>query len=82
MSNPQLTEEMQRIIEVANELLSGEGTAGSTSEVIAAAFILNDAKYLPASYPNMVEAWERLGHWQELVRHIQQHYMHLIHFRA
>lgn len=82
MSKPKLTDEMQRIIEVANDLLSGEGTAGSTSEVIAAAFILNDAKYLPDSYPNIVEAWQRLGHWQEHVNVIQAHYMHLVQFRA
>lgn len=82
MTTPILTADMKRIIEVTNELLSKEGTAGSTSEIIAAAFILNDVNCLPPSYPNMVEAWQRLGLWQEYVHIIREHYRHLVHFKA
>jgi hypothetical protein len=82
MTTPVLNADMARIIEVTNELLNKEGTAGSTGEIIAAAFILDDASYLPNSYPNMIDAWDRLGAWQEYVRVIRAHYRHLIVFKA
>jgi hypothetical protein len=77
-TNP-VNSEQQRIISVANELITDHATGGSTSEQIAAAFILNNPEYLPGSYPVMVEAWDRLGdEWQQHVRTIREHYRHLI----
>ena len=74
-----MNSQQQRIISVANELITHNATAGSTSERIAAAFILNNPDYLPDSYPVMVEAWDRLGEeWQQHVRTIRQEYTHLI----
>ena len=74
-----MNSKQQRIIEVANELLSDNATAASTSEQIAAAFILNEPQYLPAMYVNIVQAWDRLGQeWQQHVRVIQQDHSHLI----
>jgi len=69
-----MNEDIQRIIEVANELLSDGVTAGSTSEQIAAAIILNDMIYLPSDYYNVFSASERLGEqWQGHVKQAQQH---------
>jgi len=82
MTTPALNADMKRIIEVTKELLHQQGTAGSTSEVIAAAFILDDVSCLPNSYPNMIDAWDRLGEWQYYVRVIREHYRHLIVFKA
>ena len=74
-----MNSEQQRIIEVANELKQYKSTGGSTSERIAAAFVLNDLQYLPGMYANIVEAWDRLGHeWQQHVRDIQHDHSHLI----
>ena len=74
-----MNSKQQRIIEVANELLSDNATAASTSEQIAAAFILNEPQYLPAMYVNIVQAWDRLDQeWQQYVRVIQQDHSHLI----
>jgi hypothetical protein len=74
-----MNSEQQRIIEVANELLAYNCTGGSTSEQIAAAFILNDTQYLPVMYSNITQAWERLGsEWQHHVKTIQHNYSHLI----
>lgn len=71
--------EIEKIIEVAIDLKATGGTPASTGERIAAAFVLNDQKYLPSYYDDMVEAWDRLGHeWQQYVRLIKQDYMHLI----
>jgi len=67
-----------KIIDVARELKAHGSTAASTGEQIAAAFVLNEQKYLPANYTDMVEAWERLYEWQEHVKLIKENYMHLI----
>jgi hypothetical protein len=69
---------MQCIITTANELLSNGQSGGSTGETIAAALVLNEPAYLPYGYANIVDAWERLGHWQGYIPLIQRHYMHLI----
>jgi hypothetical protein len=71
--------EIVKIIEVANSLKTTGGTASSTGEWIAAAFVLNRPDYLPSYYDDMVEAWDRLGdEWQGYVRLIKRDYMHLI----
>ena len=71
--------EIEKIIEVAIELKTTGGTPASTSERIAAAFVLNRPDYLPRLYDDMVEAWDRLDdEWQEYVRLIKREYMHLI----
>lgn len=68
-----------KIIEVARELREHGSAPASTGERIAAAFVLNRPEYLPAAYPDMVEAWDRLGEeWQHHVRRIKYDYMHLI----
>lgn len=76
-----LNDDIKRIIEVANDLLIDGTTAGSTSEQIAAAFVLNDMQYLPGCYTNICEAWARLGHWQEYVNTINDHYRHLLRYK-
>ncbi len=70
--------EIEKIINVANELQRTGSTAASTSERIAAAFVLNRMEYLPDMYSNVIDAWERLDNWQGLVKRIQRDYMHLI----
>lgn len=71
--------EIEKIIEVANTLKATGRTGASTSERIAAAFVLNRPDFLPSSYPDMVEAWDRLGdEWQQYVRQIKRDYLHLI----
>jgi hypothetical protein len=70
--------EIQRIIDVANELVLDGRSAGSTSEIIAAAFILNDMDKLPAGYHIVVDAWARLGDWQGYVGLIRREYRHLL----
>jgi len=71
--------EIEKIIEVATSLNQTGGTAASTGERIAAAFVLNRLEYLPDYYSDAVEAWDRLGEdWQEHVRLIKHEYMHLI----
>jgi hypothetical protein len=82
MSRTKLNAQMRRVIEVSNELLTHKSTSGSTGEIIAAAFILNDMTYLPASYTNVVDAWQRLGDWQEYVHIIREAHMHLIQLKA
>ena len=65
-----------RIIKVAQELLEHGSSAASTGEVIAAAFVLNRQDLLPASYPVMFEAWERLGpEWQRYVADIRDRHL-------
>ena len=79
MEKQNLPWEIEKIIEVAISLNTTGGTAASTSERIAAAFVLNNPIYLPSYYSDMVEAWDRLGdEWQHYVRLIKQDYMHLI----
>jgi hypothetical protein len=73
-----MNDEIRRIIEVVNELATEGETGGSTSEVIAAAFILNDMSKLPAGYPVVIEAWARLGDWQGYVQLIREQYRHLL----
>lgn len=70
--------QIEKIIEVANCLQTTGSTGASTSERIAAAFVLNRQDYLPEAYSDMVEAWDRLDDWQGHVRLIKQEYMHLI----
>ena len=71
--------EIEKIIEVANQLQRTGRTPASTGERIAAAFVLNRMEYLPDMYSDTVEAWDRLGHeWQGYVRLIKCDYMHLI----
>jgi hypothetical protein len=71
--------EIEKIIEVANQLQRTGSTAASTGERIAAVFVINRQEYLPACYSDMVEAWDRLGEeWQQYVRVIKYDYMHLI----
>ena len=71
--------DIQKIIEVAVSLKATGRTSASTGERIAAAFVLNNPAYLPDSYSDMVEAWDRLDErWQAYVRLIKRDYMHLI----
>ena len=69
--------EIEKIINVANELASQGSTGASTGEQIAAAFVLNRMEFLPASYQDAVEAWDRLDDaWQNYVRIIKRDYPH------
>jgi hypothetical protein len=69
--------EIEKIIEVANCLASTGSSGASTGERIAAAFVLNCMEFLPASYPDAVEAWDRLdSEWQDYVRLIKRDYRH------
>ena len=71
--------QIEKIIEVANCLQTTGSTAASTGERIAAAFVLNRPDYLPNSYSDIVEAWDRLDDdWQHYVRLIKRQHMHLI----
>jgi hypothetical protein len=71
--------EIDKIINVCNELQTKGRTGASTGERIAAAFVLNRSDYLPASYSDMVDAWQRLDEdWQGYVLRIKRDYMHLI----
>jgi hypothetical protein len=71
--------QIEKIIEVANGLQATGSTAASTGERIAAAFVLNRMDYLPDSYRDAVEAWDRLDdEWQQYVRIIKRNYLHLI----
>jgi len=71
--------EIDKIIEVAISLNKTGGTAASTGERIAAAFVLNRLDYLPDRYRDAVEAWDRLDQdWQDYVRLIKRNYMHRI----
>ncbi len=70
--------EIAKIIDVSIALNLTGSTAASTSERIAAAFVLDRQDYLPEGY-DLVEAWDRLGsQWQQHVRLIKREYMHLI----
>lgn len=60
--------EIGKIINVANELACTGSSAGSTGEVIAAAFVLNRMEFIPHGY-SVIEAWERLDErWQGYVK--------------
>ena len=68
---------IEKIIEVAICLHRTGKTGASTSEHIAAAFVLNDMAYLPCGYEEVTTAWDRLGaDWQQLVRIIRNDYRH------
>ncbi len=69
--------EIEKIINVANELVSTDNTEASTSEQIAAVFVLDRMEFLPKGY-SVIEAWERLDNWQHYVKLIKRDYMHLI----
>jgi hypothetical protein len=69
--------EIEKIINVANELACNGSTGGSTSEVIAAAFVLDRMEFLPNGY-TVIEAWERLDNWQPLVKKIKAEYQDLL----
>jgi len=73
-----LSWEITKIIKVANQLNRTGQTSGSTSERIAAAFVLNDMNLLPESYQDVAEAWQRLDNWQDHVIQIKQNYIHLL----
>ena len=70
--------QIEKIIEVANCLQINGSSGASTSEIIAAAFVLNRIEFLPAGYTDIIEAWDRLGEWQYYVRLIKCEYMHEI----
>lgn len=71
--------QIEKIIEVANCLQRTGRSGASTSEMIAAAFVLNRQDLLPDGYSDMIEAWHRLGsEWQGYVMIIKGEYMHLI----
>ncbi len=71
--------QIEKIINVANQLQRTGRTGASTGERIAAAFVINRPEYLPANYSDMVEAWDRLDdEWQAYIRIIKQDYMHMI----
>ena len=74
----QHTETVKQLINIARHLHQTGRSGASTGEQIAAAFILNEPKYLPDNYQDMVEAWERLDSWQKYVKVIKRDYMHLI----
>lgn len=67
--------QIEKIIEVANCLATNGSSAGSTGEVIAAAFVLDRMEFLPAGY-SVIEAWDRLDDWQQYVRIIKRDYQH------
>ncbi len=68
--------QIEKIIEVANQLKRTGRTGASTGERIAAAFVLNRPEFLPAMYDDIVEAWDRLDEeWQDFVRLIKRDHM-------
>ncbi len=69
-----MTWEIDKIISVANNLATTGETSASTGEQIAAAFVMNRMEWLPANYKDVVEAWDRLGDWQEFVRIVKRDY--------
>lgn len=69
--------DIEKIIKVANELSTTNMSGATTSEVIAAAFVLERLEFLPYGY-NVVEAWERLGDKQYLVKEIKEKYHDLL----
>jgi hypothetical protein len=70
--------QIEKIIDTANALQRTGRTGASTGEQIAAAFVLNRMEFLPANYPDVLEAWERLDDWQRFVRIIKRDYRHLL----
>ena len=74
----QHTKTVKQLINITRHLHKTGRSGACTGEQIAAAFILNEPKYLPDNYRDMVEAWERLDNWQKYVKVIKQDYMHLV----
>ncbi len=74
----QLPWQAEKIIYVARCLRHGGSSGASTSEKIAAAFVLNRMDYLPEDYSDVIEAWERLDDWQQVVKYIKRNCMHLV----
>ena len=71
--------QIEKIIEVANQLNRTGSTGASTGERIAAAFVLNRMDYLPANYSDVIDAWDRLDtEWQVYVRRIKREHWHRI----
>ncbi len=72
--------QIEKIINVANELARTGRTAASTSEQIAAVFVLDQDIYLPEPYQNdPLAAWERLGSgWQDYINIIRCYHSHRI----
>ncbi len=71
--------QIEKIIEVAQQLNKTGRTGASTGERIAAALVLNRPDYLPSMYSDVVEAWDRLDdEWQDYVRLIKREYGHLV----
>ena len=70
--------EIEKIINVANELASTGSSAGSTGEQIAAAFVLDRMEFILHGY-SVIEAWERLDErWQGYVKQVKAHYSDLL----
>jgi hypothetical protein len=74
----QLPWQVEKIVYVARCMRHGCPSGASTSEKIAAAFVLNRMDYLPDSYSDVIEAWERLDDWQQVVKYIKRNCMHLV----
>ncbi len=75
----QLPWQIEKIIAVANGLQKTGSTGASTGEQIAAAFVLNKPEFLPSTYSDMLDAWQRLDEdWQGYVLRIKREYRHLI----
>lgn len=71
--------QIEKIINVANELQRTGRSGASTGELIAAAFVLNRLEFLPDMYSDVVEAWDRLDEqWQGYVIQVRRCRMHLI----
>ncbi|WP_299945296.1 hypothetical protein [uncultured Microbulbifer sp.] len=74
----QLPHPLDKILNTAYSLLCTETNGASTSEQIAAAFVLERMEYLPQDW-DVIEAWERLNIERQLyVKHLRQEYWHLI----
>ncbi|MFS1522785.1 hypothetical protein ACL7TT_01520 [Microbulbifer sp. 2304DJ12-6] len=74
----QLPYPLDKILNTANDLLTTGSSGASTSEQIAAAFVLERMEHLPQGW-GVIEAWERLElEWQLYVKHLRQEYRHLI----
>lgn len=69
--------DIEKIITVANDLACGDEVSGKTTEVIAAAFVLERLEFLPYGY-NIIEAWERIEDWQCLIPIIKVKYSDLL----
>ncbi len=70
--------EIEKIINVANELACTGSTNGSASEIIAAAFVMNRMEFLPEGVA-VIDAWEQLDyHWQRYVKEVRGFYSDLL----